>query len=224
MSQLASIDGDLTNRPHYHMLLFVPFPLNNVDMKGILQGCWPNGAVDIGENFSDACTNYIAKHQVKDCLGSQFQNKVSPIFKRVSRYKGGIGVNQMVNDSKIVNLFFDDEKEKSIDLQQGLLKFKVGIPRAVRRKLKPRKLTLFELRNLEQNSKDYITRYLSNFFLAHPDSMPRDESRNCVSDLIRIASYESYLEDYERKKQHKIKRLEKAAEKINNNNNFREGV
>ena len=106
---LSAEYGDETNRPHYHILIFSPVDWRVSDYNLMFKSIWKYGNVDIEVPDSDAAViNYLAKHQVKSCAGSKEQQKESPIFKRTSRYRGGIGYS-MRNDITLRHRFFNDD-------------------------------------------------------------------------------------------------------------------
>lgn len=214
--------GDLTHRqrPHYHALLYFPFLINKSDLQIILDKCWPYGAVDIGDDFRSDCVNYVAKHQCKDCEGTEFQQKVSPIFKRQSRYKGGIGVNDMVESPQVLAAFYnEDPTQRCQDLEQGQFIYKVGIPRAVRKKLHPDIRSPVELANLEISSNYTFMKFKHQYLLDFPDLKYFIEGDEITDSFTKIIIH-SYGQDQKIKETHKKKKLMQAIQKVEHNNNL----
>lgn len=86
--------GDAFNRPHYHALLYFPHEFDKKplqEVKRILQNIWQYGRVDV-QKVNRAAIAYVGKHCIKDCQGNLYQRKNAPIFAKMSRYRGGIGI------------------------------------------------------------------------------------------------------------------------------------
>lgn len=175
--------GDVTNRPHMHILLFSHLPFTKSDIEKIFAKCWKYGHVDIDVTHDKAASiNYVAKHQVKSCEGCEEQKKESPIFKRVSRYKGGLGYN-MKNDLVLRHRFFDDDSEKFIPRQQGQIEYKLAYPRYLRKHYINRTMEEYELSELENTSKASYYEQIEKVLIECP-SLFDTVKKNDVSDLI----------------------------------------
>lgn len=134
--------GDISNRCHMHAILLFPVEVHKSDLLLYSQFLWPFGKMDVQDSISAAAQNYVAKHQVKDCLGTLFQNLISPIFKVVSRYHGGIG--RILSDDYVMKQrFFNsivtgDKSELFYQNVQGSVVYKISVPRFLK------KIWLFE--------------------------------------------------------------------------------
>ena len=89
--QVSTDKGDISNRAHMHLIVWFSKELHKMDLTNAAKFLWPYGIMYVQSHLSAAARNYVAKHQVKDCCGTEFQNMVAPIFALSSRYKGGIG-------------------------------------------------------------------------------------------------------------------------------------
>lgn len=149
--------GLFTQRPHYHALIFSPLYFNLQDFTKVVQSCWKFGNVTIS-SVTDSRINYVAKHFMKTDVGSAMQQSVAPIFQKRSTYNGGIG-RYLVNDRSILINYNRDINY----FQVG--KYKIGIPRYIRKKLHPDKFTYEELKDLCDKSYDtLIDKLCSKFF------------------------------------------------------------
>ena len=92
--------GDLTHRSHYHLIIFSPVELHKADYMTMLEKCWPYGNTNVGLSCKAAACNYVAKHQVKSCMGNNFQQLVAPIFSLMTRHQGSIG-RTMLDDQSL---------------------------------------------------------------------------------------------------------------------------
>lgn len=101
--------GHNKDRPHYHALLFIPNNVTKEQAIDIVNNCWSYGGAVI-EDVSDANINYLGKHQLKESLGNCYQQKFAPIFSKMSRYNGGLGINYL---SESVKRFHLSSKEKN---------------------------------------------------------------------------------------------------------------
>ena len=63
-----------------HAIVLFPKELHKLDLVNSAQFLWPYGNLNVQSHLSAAAQNYIAKHQVKDCCGTPFQQIASPIF------------------------------------------------------------------------------------------------------------------------------------------------
>lgn len=125
--------GDISHRPHYHGVLFTPRFVSEDDFCSLLDRSWPHGGTSFESISSNGASNYVAKHQVKECEGSLFQQKASPIFARYSVYEGGIG-RIMKKDSHMRDLYYNflvtrDRKDLCYHTYQDHRMFNISIPR-----------------------------------------------------------------------------------------------
>lgn len=149
--------GLYTQRPHYHALFFSPLFFNLQDFVKLLQQCWKFGNVTVSP-VTDSRINYVAKHFMKTDVGSSIQQSVAPIFQKRSTYRGGIGRDLVFDKSILINYCRDLNY-----FQVG--RYKIGIPRYIRKKLHPGKFIYEELKDLCERSYDsLIDRLCSCFF------------------------------------------------------------
>lgn len=146
--------GDLTNRPHLHSLFFFKNFVTQEDLIKLLSTVWQYGNIDVGYSVETAAINYVAKHQVKDCCGNEFQQKVSPIFSRVSKYDGGLGYD--LRFDPVIKYKYDhpETEEQAISIIQGSKEFYFSFPRYVRKFLHPDKLTYDEIQDVVNVTND----------------------------------------------------------------------
>ena len=129
--------GDITNRCHMHLIVFFPSDVHKSDLDKFSKFLWPFGTMKVESHISAAAQNYVAKHQVKDCLGTPFQNLISPIFSLSSRYGGGIG-RILKDDTVKREIFLDsirtgDKSRCYYDNVQGHIVYKIPIPRFLKK-------------------------------------------------------------------------------------------
>lgn len=138
--------GTLQQRPHYHVMLFLPFKMNKRITEDMLKTCWHYGDYDIFD-FDIKAAVYLAKHNIKEEIGSIIQQKYSPMFRTMSVYHGSIG-RGLFNDKHLISNLDRDVNYTNID---G--KYKVAVPRFVRKHHKGnRTLSDFELNEFERQS------------------------------------------------------------------------
>lgn len=140
--------GDLTYRPHLHSLFFFPNEVTVDDLTNILFKVWQYGNIDVGYSVEVAAINYVAKHQVKDCCGNEFQQKVSPQFARSSRYDGGIGYS--LRDDPLIQFKYDNREteDQCIKIEDGSKEYYFAFPRYVKKFLHPEKFTYDEIQDV----------------------------------------------------------------------------
>lgn len=145
--------GTFTHRPHYHALIFSPLYFNVFDFLKIIQECWKLGNVTVSE-VTPSRINYCAKHCMKEDRGCELQQEIAPIFQRRSTYLGGIG-RDLVNDESILSNY-----RRGLNFfQTG--RYKINIPRYIRKKLSPERKTRSELEHLEKQSFDSLVYRIS---------------------------------------------------------------
>ena len=207
---LSAEYGDITHRPHFHMLLFSPLPLTLADYEILLKKSWSYGNVDveIPQNQS-AVINYLAKHQVKSCAGCKEQQKESPIFKRVSRYRGGLGYN-MKNDIELRLRFFDDEQENYISCHTLLhtkVDYKMSYPRYLRKHYIARNLEEYEINYLSQTSELRFKEMILNKVFEKKSLYVENDWTATVANVIRY----NRSNDFKLRQKYEKKRLLKKV-------------
>lgn len=125
--------GEESNRPHYHCVFFLPdnLGIDKDNFLSLLESCWNEGHIDI-KFVNSAALNYVAKHQLKECSGNEYQQTYSPIFSRCSRYQGGIGSNFL---TPLIRQYYLNGGPKCVILHGR----KFRLPTAYSRKIFPRK-------------------------------------------------------------------------------------
>ena len=155
--------GKLSKIPHYHILLFTKDKLSELDVKKMCERQWRLGIVDVEiPKSNEAVFNYVSKHQIKEDFGSEFQNQVSPIFKKCSTYNGGIGYN-LRNDVTIRNIYAkrDEGEPQVVKLPYNKDVNVFPFPRYVKKFLHPNNLSFIELSKLESDSTDRVLSMLT---------------------------------------------------------------
>lgn len=129
--------GDLSNRCHMHLIVFFPADVHAADIEKYAKFLWPFGTMKVESHISPAAQNYVAKHQVKDCCGTEFQNLISPIFSLSSRFGGGIG--RILKDDYVMqqkfysSLVSGDHSRLFYNNVQGHIVYKIAIPRFLKK-------------------------------------------------------------------------------------------
>lgn len=141
--------GDISHRAHYHMCVMFPREVHFMDVYNMVHRCWTLGCVNVQTISTVGACNYVAKHQVKECLGSEFQQEASPIFARYSVYEGGIG-RIMKNDEVMKKRYLDslvtrDKRYLYYTTKQKGVEYKVSIPRFLIKFWHPDKFSTEEL-------------------------------------------------------------------------------
>lgn len=176
--------GTFSNRPHGHALIFSPVEFNKYDFEKLILECWPYGNVKV-QLANQGGFNYIAKHYVKQDIGSKLQQRVAPRFLKYSVYDGGIGSN-LINDNSLISNYFNEIYFVYLN------KYKISIPRFIRRKLHPNSLTELELlKKSNESLNNFLTR---EFFKGFRE----DYSTQVFQDGSFSITYES-IKDYIKK-------------------------
>lgn len=136
--------GTWSHRPHYHAIVFSPLSFRLNDFKVLCERFWKLGSIEVSQ-VSDARIAYISKHSMKEDKGNELQQKVAPIFRRQSTYKGGIGKDLVIDSTMLANY-----NQGSNYTYNG--RYKVNIPRYVKKKLHPDTYSEEELINLSRDS------------------------------------------------------------------------
>lgn len=142
--------GDLTNRPHLHSLFFFRDFVTKPDLENLLKKIWLYGNIHVGKTVEVGAINYVAKHQVKDCAGNEFQQKVSPIFARSSRYDGGLGYDLRNDKSILYKYEHREEEQQCIRIEDGSKEYYFSFPRYVKKFLHPDNYTYDELQDIDR--------------------------------------------------------------------------
>lgn len=141
--------GDISHRAHFHACILFPRDIHHEDCVRLVRSVWQNGCTNIQPIDTVGACNYVAKHQVKECEGSKFQQLVSPIFARYSVYEGGLG-RIMKNDNEMKQRYLDslrtrDKLNLYYKAYQDGHEYKVAIPRFLIKSWHPSKFTDEEL-------------------------------------------------------------------------------
>lgn len=156
--------GDISNRAHMHAIVLFPNEVHESDLKQFANFLWPYGNLKIESHLSPAARNYVAKHQVKDCLGTPFQQLVSPIFAFSSRFNGGIG--RALKDDYIMKRIYlrsmetGDKSECYYENIQSSVVYKIAIPRFLKKCWHEELLNDLELGVLERESLKNAKKFL----------------------------------------------------------------
>lgn len=218
---LSAEYGDVTLRPHLHCIIFSPVELHLPDWQRLISDCWKFGKYDIQLNVGSAAINYVAKHQVKTCAGCEIQQKEAPIFKIVSRYKGGLGYN-MKDDETLRNTYFDDEKDNVIDVLQGNITYKVAFPRYLLKHLHKENLTETELSNLSNVSRENRDKQVSEILVFRPDLVVYKENGDYDYDetIKKVRQFTSKRDKFQRENYERAKKLKKVTQLTLIDNNY----
>lgn len=228
--------GDLSNRCHGHCIVWFPKEVHASDIKNYSKDLWPYGNLDIESHISPAARNYVAKHQVKDCTGSDFQNLYSPIFCLSSRYRGGIGriLKQDIRMKKIFlqSLRNGDSSDCYYTNVQSSVVYKIPIPRFLKKVWHPEKLNDDEFEILSDNSlkkfKDYITTCMvdQNDFTLYNQFLEVYKTSKCQGSCVSLArityklSRKYYIQDKERFALYKRKKRNSKLQKLCSSLNY----
>lgn len=196
--------GTWTHRPHYHALIFSPLSFSVNDFHRIVDSVWPYGLTDCSK-VVDARISYVALHCMKTDIGNTLQQKVAPIFRRQSTYKGGIGRDLVNDDTLLANYYLDNNFTYN-----G--RYKVNIPRYIKKKLHPEPYSESELIEMsekgyrqlcdkiflefgisEDNILSYVTDCNSRFWLSKFDISKYDSS---TAVGVRILRYKAAVALY----------------------------
>lgn len=122
-----------------HVLFFSDLKINLERVLRLARSVWPYGNVQQDkQGVRMGAVNYVAKHQVKSCQGSDFQKRNGKIFRLLSLKDGSIG--SKIAESEIgYNRYFHTDQNGEFDQRyfenvQGTIVYKVPIPEAYRRK------------------------------------------------------------------------------------------
>lgn len=226
--------GDISNRAHMHLIVFFPKEVRPTDLFQFRSFLWPFGEMKIESHISAAAQNYVAKHQVKDCLGTPFQQLASPIFALSSRYQGGIGRalkdDYIMKDKFLKSLVTGDKSELYYHNTQGSIVYKIAIPRFLKKFWHLDRLDDSEMSVLERESLKNAKRYIEtcmidqNNFNLHSQSIELVANINDGDNDAKLArivyelSRKYVQQDKERKLLYKRrKRNSKLALLVNNN-------
>lgn len=226
--------GDISNRAHMHLIVWFPRELHKMDLTNAAKFLWPYGIMNVQSHISAAARNYVAKHQVKDCCGTDFQNMVAPIFALSSRYKGGIGriMKQDYNKKRIYlqSLVTGDKSDCYYDNIQGSIVYKIPIPRFLKKEWHPDLYDDAELNVLQteslKNAKKYIESCMldQNDFNLHSqyaeliDCMNFRDNDAKIGRICYKLSRKYVIQDKERKELYKRKKRNRKLQSLINSN------
>lgn len=226
--------GDISNRAHMHLIVWFPRELHKMDLTNAAKFLWPYGIMNVQSHISAAARNYVAKHQVKDCCGTEFQNMVSPIFALSSRYKGGIGriMKQDYNKKRVYlqSLVTGDKSDCYYDNVQGSIVYKIPIPRFLKKDWHPDLYDDAELDVLQKeslkNAKKYIETCMldQNDFNLHSQYAELIDCMNFRDNDAKIGmicyklSRKYVIQDKERKELYKRKKRNRKLQSLINSN------
>lgn len=230
--------GTFTNRCHFHCLIFIPFAVQTADFERIVKKCWLYGHVDFDFDFGKGAINYVAKHQVKDDSGCEFQEKFFPGFKSVSKYQGGIGsdgINQK-NFNRYLHVNCDGEYDKryfEVEDAEFNKVFKVPMPKFYLDKFwkmycsvnnipeqrSPEQLDVLS-RESEKKFKDFLVKYnIIDKFVAmyfnEPECVVQPAMSNFMQFVFDVGSEYTAKKRIEYKKMVKEKKRFKLQKKYN---------
>lgn len=167
--------GDISHRPHYHAVICFPRVVNLFDVINLLQDCWDFGNFDVEPVDTLGAVNYVAKHEVKECFGSDFQQLVAPIFSSRSNYHGGIG-RIMLKDEVMKNRYLDSivtrDKDNLYYSAYGKgVEYKVNVPRYCKKIWHPNRFTDSELVLAQKDSIENLIKFCfdtleKNFYIS----------------------------------------------------------
>lgn len=212
--------GDITHRPHAHAVCFSPVELNNADWTQFVKQCWHFGNIDVQTDVNMAVVNYVAKHQIKTCLGTPEQQRETPNFKIVSRYLGGIGFN-MKNDIDLINRYNDDEVGNFIDNLQGQISYTIAFPRFLLRHLRNyRNLEEYELSYLSHVSRENMERQVYDMLLLKPELAVYKFNGDLDFDktVASVRHFTKNQDSFRRREYERKKRVQKVNKFINKSN------
>ena len=131
------------------MCLMFPRDIHWEDCINLVRRHWIEGNTNIQILKTKGACNYVAKHQVKECTGSEFQQKASPIFARYSIYGGGIGRimkdDVVMKERYLKSLKTRDRSMLFYTAHQDDKEYKVAIPRFLIKEWHPDRFTTDEL-------------------------------------------------------------------------------
>ena len=77
--------GHETHRPHYHMVIFCYYPINEYLIPYLVRSTWHYGIVDVQSLKSNIGINYVSKYAGKDINNQQGDCDISAAIKRYKR-------------------------------------------------------------------------------------------------------------------------------------------
>ena len=179
--------GDLTNRCHFHLIVFFPQDVHAADLEKYAKFLWPYGTMKVESHISPAAQNYVAKHQVKDCCGTPFQNLIAPIFSLSSRYGGGIGRalkdDYIMKDKYLKSVATGDKSENYYQNVQGSIVYKIPIPRFLKKTWHPDLFSDAEMSVLERESLKNAKKYIETCMLDQNDFSLHSQYVELIQDV-----------------------------------------
>lgn len=228
--------GDISNRCHGHLIVWFTKEVHASDIEMFSKDLWQYGNLQVESHISAAARNYVAKHQVKDCVGTPFQNAYAPIFCLSSRYRGGIG-RILKNDYNMKRIFLQslrsgDTSDCYYTNIQSSVVYKIPIPRFLKKSWHEEKLDDVEFSILSHNSlkkfKEYITTCLidQNDFTLYNQFLQVYKTSICQGSndtLARITyklSRKYVARDKERFELYRRKKRNSKLQKLVNSSNY----
>lgn len=77
--------GHETHRPHYHMVIFCYYPINEYLIPYLVRSTWHYGIVDVQSLQSNLGIHYVSKYAGKDINNQQGDSDISAAIKRYKR-------------------------------------------------------------------------------------------------------------------------------------------
>lgn len=226
--------GDLSNRCHMHVIVLFPKEIHKLDLVNSASFLWPYGNLNVQSHLSAAAQNYIAKHQVKDCCGTPFQQIASPIFAFSSRYNGGIG--RALKDDHIMkrryirSLQTGDKSECYYNNPQGSVVYKIPIPRFLKKTwheecFNDSELAILETESLK-NAKKYVETCMldQNDFTLHSSWIEfvkniNESNNDSHAGMIVYSLSRKYVQvDKERKELYKRRKINRKLQLLTSDN------
>lgn len=228
--------GDISNRCHGHCIVWFTKEVHATDIEMFAKDLWPYGNLDIQSHISPAARNYVAKHQVKDCIGTEFQNSFAPIFCLSSRYRGGIGrilkSDHIMKARYLHYLATGDSSDCHYTNVQSSVVYKIPIPRFLKKTWHSDIFNDDELSVLENNLlkkfKEYVTTCMidQNDFTLYSQfcelivTHKCDSSRDELSRIVYKLSRKYVIQDKERFALYKRKKRNSKLQKLIASNNY----
>lgn len=211
--------GHISHRAHYHGVIMFPRTIHFFDVYNLLARIWDKGNFDLQAIDTQGACNYVAKHQVKDCKGSDFQQKVAPIFALQSVYGGGIG-RILKNDEIMKRYYLDslvtnDKSKCYYETFGGSKVYKVSIPRFLIKTWHPQRFSDEELTNSQDlnfiNLFKFIFENLENNFYISGEKLAEFQALRHQFKILNVDR--SFQSDFI-KNESELKTLRQSLTKI----------
>lgn len=201
--------GDLHNRPHYHILFFLPWFIRQDIWTWILRLSWKFGEVDVG-SCEQASINYVGKHCCKSSCGCKYQQVFAPSYMQQSTYPYGIGY-QLRYDPYYKGLY--DKGQRFISYHG----YKYSMPRFLTKFWHPDKLDVNEWEMLEHQSMLNFEKKLLTSDI--PSEILLNLQKDTIEEFYDV--YRSYMisDDFKKRMHYEYLRLQKKRSLKYNNIN-----